>query len=170
MIPINIAPMTLADLDAVMEIESIAFPTHWARATFERELTADNGIGFYWAVKPQQADSKVICYGGYWLMSPDVHITSVATHPAWRQQGLAKKLMLHMLREAHSQGAVEAKLEVRVTNVAARTLYANLGFVEVGRRRNYYPPTEFLGSREDALQLTLANVAGLFAQAEPSPP
>lgn len=164
MSPVTIAPMTLADLDAVMEIEAVAFPTYWARTTFERELTADNGIGFYWAGKPaQQSTSQVLCYGGYWLMPPDVHIVSVATHPQWRQQGLAKQLMLHMLREAHAQGAVEAKLEVRVGNAAARTLYANLGFVEVGQRKNYYPPTELLSEREDALQLTLFDIASLVS-------
>ncbi len=33
-------------------------------------------------------------------------------------------------------------LEVGETNTAARKLYEGLGFVEVGRRKNYYRPSE----------------------------
>jgi ribosomal-protein-alanine N-acetyltransferase len=39
-------------------------------------------------------------------------------------------------------------LEVRPSNAAARRLYADNGFNEVGLRRNYYPASK---GREDAL-------------------
>ena len=41
-------------------------------------------------------------------------------------------------------------LEVRVSNTAARTLYANAGFREIGVRRGYYPAHV---GREDAIVL-----------------
>ena len=43
-------------------------------------------------------------------------------------------------------------LEVRKFNVAAQTLYRQLGFQTVGRRRRYYRDTG-----EDALLMTLAD-------------
>lgn len=174
MIPVIISPMTLADMDDVMAIEEAAFPTHWTRTTFERELTnTSNGIGHYYTVKPQSKIVKnsatgpeiaataasVLCYGGFWLIDHEAHIVSIATHPQWRQHGFAKRLLIHMLDQARTRGATEAKLEVRVGNSAARTLYSNMGFVEVGKRKNYYPPTELLGESEDAMLLTLFSLA-----------
>ena len=41
-------------------------------------------------------------------------------------------------------------LEVRVSNVAARALYAQMGFREIGVRRSYYPAPV---GREDAIVL-----------------
>jgi ribosomal-protein-alanine N-acetyltransferase len=42
---------------------------------------------------------------------------------------------------------------VRESNRPARRLYRQIGFVEVGQRRDYYPA---IGGREDALLLTLS--------------
>jgi ribosomal-protein-alanine N-acetyltransferase len=47
-------------------------------------------------------------------------------------------------------------LEVRVSNFSAIRLYLNYGFIEVGRRRDYYR-TEF--GREDAILMTLQRTA-----------
>jgi ribosomal-protein-alanine N-acetyltransferase len=43
-------------------------------------------------------------------------------------------------------------LEVRPSNVAARALYADVGFREVTVRRGYYPAE---GGREDAILMGL---------------
>jgi ribosomal-protein-alanine N-acetyltransferase len=43
-------------------------------------------------------------------------------------------------------------LEVRVSNAAARALYARAGFREIATRRDYYPAA---AGREDALVLEL---------------
>ena len=39
-------------------------------------------------------------------------------------------------------------IEVRPGNLAALALYRRHGFIEIGRRRNYYPAQ---GGREDAI-------------------
>lgn len=53
----------------------------------------------------------------------------------FRRQGVAESL----LREAIARAPGEWFLEVRESNFAARMLYEKLGFVNVGRRENYYP-------------------------------
>ncbi|MDG1215031.1 MAG: hypothetical protein P8N17_03415, partial [Luminiphilus sp.] len=52
------------------------------------------------------------------------------------------------------QGDVQTvNLEVRASNVSARSLYGKMGFELTGRRHNYYPlPT---GEREDAILMSL---------------
>jgi ribosomal-protein-alanine N-acetyltransferase len=54
----------------------------------------------------------------------------------------------------------DALLEVRPSNTLAIALYLSMGFVEMGRRRNYYQAD---GGREDALVLKLS-------LAQPQPP
>ena len=68
-----------------------------------------------------------------------------------RRQGLGRQLLWASLTALGDVGAVE--LEVRSSNVAARTLYESLGFSETGSRPNYYATAN---GREDAILMTLA--------------
>ena len=68
-----------------------------------------------------------------------------------RRQGLGRQLLWASLTALEGVGAVE--LEVRSSNVAARTLYESLGFSETGSRPNYYAT---VNGREDAILMTLA--------------
>ena len=68
------------------------------------------------------------------------------------ERGAGRAFQGPLLKVARQHGAETAFLEVRESNRRARALYRRLGFVEVGRRRDYYPA---LNGREDALVLSL---------------
>ena len=68
-----------------------------------------------------------------------------------RRQGLGRQLLWASLTALGDVAAVE--LEVRSSNVAARTLYESLGFSKTGSRPNYYATAY---GREDAILMTLA--------------
>ncbi len=60
-----------------------------------------------------------------------------------RRQGLGKRLSKYWLTWAAHEGATDAVLEVRRSNLAAQRLYQRLGFQVEGCRRGYYrSPTE----------------------------
>lgn len=59
-----------------------------------------------------------------------VGLYDVFTAPAWRGQGLAQALCLHLLLTARGQGARCAYLQVDDGNAVARRLYERLGFVD----------------------------------------
>ncbi|MGI4830592.1 MAG: GNAT family N-acetyltransferase [Janthinobacterium lividum] len=67
-------------------------------------------------------------------------------HPAFRRKGVGRALSRAWLQRARRAQAREAVLEVRESNGAAQTLYAELGFTLDGRRPNYYQHPD-----EDAL-------------------
>jgi ribosomal-protein-alanine N-acetyltransferase len=79
----------------------------------------------------------------------ELHINTMAVAPERRRGGLGRLLLAAVLEAGRAEGARRATLEVRATNAAARALYAQFGFEQVGVRRGYYtqPP-------EDALLLS----------------
>jgi len=84
------------------------------------------------------------------------HILNLCIDPACRRQGLAEALLTQAIATVIVAGASAMFLEVRVSNRAAISLYEKLGFVEAGRRTNYYKlrgktRNTVSGEREDAL-------------------
>jgi ribosomal-protein-alanine N-acetyltransferase len=79
-------------------------------------------------------------------------INTVAVSPERQGRGLGRALVREALAVMRKENARRCLLEVRVSNVAALHLYESLGFVEDGRRANYYR-TE--SGREDALLMSM---------------
>jgi ribosomal-protein-alanine N-acetyltransferase len=126
--------MRVDDIPAVLEIERASFLTPWPPEAFQQEVK-HNRLARY-AVARQ--GSVVVGYAGVWLMVDEAHITTFAVHPDWRRQGVGRRLLLGMLSVAEEIGATKLTLEVRVSNVAAQGLYAELGFAIAGVRERYY--------------------------------
>jgi ribosomal-protein-alanine N-acetyltransferase len=91
-----------------------------------------------------------------WLLVDEAHIATIATHPDFRRQGIAGRLLLHALSEVKKEGATHSVLEVRKSNTAAQEMYRKFGFIESGRRPHYYRD-----NREDAVLMTLQELNGL---------
>lgn len=132
-----------ADLDAVLAIDRLSFPTPWPAQAFREELARP------WAridVLRELLQDRVVGFCNYWIVADELQILTVAVHPDDRRQGHAARLVLHMLDEGVRANAQLATLEVRASNQAAQALYRKLGFHEVGRRPRYYAD-----SGEDAM-------------------
>jgi [ribosomal protein S18]-alanine N-acetyltransferase len=146
------------DLDGLLEVARVSFANPWTREMFLWEVQ-NSDVSHVYVVR-----ALPDCIAGFcccWLVFDELHINNLAVHPDWRGQGLAATLLGHVLREERRQGARQATLEVRRSNLAALGLYRKLGFHVAGERPGYYvnPP-------EDALILARQ---GLDEQ-EPSEP
>lgn len=68
-------------------------------------------------------------------------ISAVGVAPAWRRQGIARRVMAALIANAREAGLRVLTLEVIDTNTAARQLYRSLGFVETRELLCWrYPP------------------------------
>ena len=87
------------------------------------------------------SDGEVAGYLAMTLIPPEAEVCRVAVHPSFRRRGIGRRLLLDFFRR---HGEVDTVfLEVRQGNLAARGLYASLGFDPVGHRPRYYEnPTE----------------------------
>ncbi len=69
---------------------------------------------------------------------PEVELLLISVLPENRGRGIGEALLQRACRDTVDWAASEIFLEVRENNMVARRLYGRAGFVEVGRRRDYY--------------------------------
>lgn len=154
---LRVEPMTIGDIPAVHDIERASFPVPWPAYAFRQELET-NRLARYLVVR---AGERTVAYGGIWLMVDEAHVTTFAVLPSWRRRGVGAQLMLALIELAQEVGAKVLTLEVRLSNIAARTLYQRFGFRPVGLRPRYYSD-----NGEDALIMTTDPIAspGMIAR------
>jgi len=124
-----------ADLEGVLLVESESFTNPWTREMYAWELQ-NHALCHIFVVRT--TDRPVVGFCAFWLVVDEIHINNVAVVPDLRGRGIGTALMSRVLEEARALGAGRATLEVRVSNQAARRLYARLGFREAGTRKHYY--------------------------------
>ena len=138
------------DLDAVASLESASFTNPWTRDMLAKELERSEVTRVYVLRLP---GSRVAAFCACWVVHDELHINTIAVAAALRRQGLAMRLMEHVMRGAAREGARRATLEVRRSNAAALALYQRLGFTITAVRPRYYSQPE-----EDALILWRENL------------
>jgi len=149
--------MQTADLDAVLEIESVSHIHPWTRGNFTDSLAAG-----HWAycIRPQVDEAIKGSYldpailWAYCILFPavdELHLLNITVSPKLRKLGLGSRMMAAIEGVAAQQNFPRIILEVRPSNLAALALYENLGYAEIGLRKNYYPADSQTGSREDAI-------------------
>lgn len=144
-----IRKMTEADVPAVAELDQISFTLPWPERSFRFEVNS-NSAARCWVA---EVDGHVVGMIVAWLFVDEVHIATIATHPDFRRQGIAQKLLTHTLRYTLDEGAVTSFLEVRGSNLAAQEMYRKFGYEISGRRKRYYKDND-----EDALLMTLEKI------------
>ena len=143
---INIVPMTADHLDALEQLERTCFSRPWSRKMLAEEL--DNECAAF-LVAEDAATGEAVGYAGLLVAADEGYITNVAVDPSRRRQGVAAQLLRVFDDFARANHLAFLTLEVRPSNQAAIALYQGFGFIEAGRRRNYYDLP-----KEDALILT----------------
>ena len=132
------------DLPFVMEIERLSFPNPWQESSFRGEI-ANLHIS-YPSVIIYRPQDKIIGYIIFWLVGDEAQISNLAVHPDFKRLGIGGTILHQVLTIMHRMGAKQVILEVRPSNLAARTLYEKNGFTPIGIRRGYYqePPEDAL--------------------------
>ena len=142
---VRIVPMNADHLDELVELERICFSTPWSRNMLAEEL--DNACSAF--LVAEDANGKVVGYAGLQVVLDEGYIANIAVFPEYRRQGIAGKLLQVFMNFAEANRLAFLTLEVRASNQAAISLYENRGFLEVGRRKNYYEHP-----KEDAIIMT----------------
>lgn len=125
----------------VAQLEKICFSDPWSENSVASELKNKLAL---WLVAEE--DGRVAGYIGSQTCGDESDVMNVAVHPDYRRRGIAEALVNALVEELKAIESRCLTLEVRASNVPAIALYEKLGFVEIGRRKNYYR-----NPKEDAL-------------------
>ena len=138
-------PLAEHHIGAILAIEKETNTSPWSERSFKNELINRQSI-FLVAL----LSGVVAGYGGLWVCVDEGHITTLAVGAEHRRKGIGRKLMDELLSKAKPQGVTCSTLEVRAGNLPAIELYKAMGYVEVARRKAYYPD-----NKEDAVVMWL---------------
>ena len=133
------------DIEEILALEAATFTNPWPREMLARALASSPATRLYVL---RNAHGRVVGFCLCWVVLDELHVNTIAVAPELRRQGLARRLMSHVLADAAAAGARRATLEVRRSNRAAIALYEQLGFAVCAVRPRYYTHPE-----EDALIL-----------------
>jgi ribosomal-protein-alanine acetyltransferase len=124
----------MADMDRIMEIESVSFGANdaYPRDQFE-ELLHEHPDGFFVSDRGDRVVGYVVGYVGGTLG----HVDSLAVEPTARSAGVGRVLMERLLDHLAASVRV-CSLEVRPENESAIRFYESLGFHVVGQELAYY--------------------------------
>lgn len=143
----RIEPATPGLTHELARLHGQAFTPGWSAQEFASLLQTPGAFALL-GFTPSASEARAMALA--WVVGDEAEILTLCSDPAHRRTGAALALVQHILVTAAAMGARAVFLEVAQTNVAARALYAGLGFIEAGRRENYYRTPD---GRVDALVL-----------------
>lgn len=123
------APATPADAPALAAIHAAGFDGGWDAAAIACLLASPGCFALWFPGRAFIMLRSVL---------DEAEIITIATAPAQRRLGLARRLLAAAAGVCMARGAGVLHLEVAEGNLAANRLYSSLEFEQVGRRPRYY--------------------------------
>ncbi|MBR5322899.1 MAG: ribosomal protein S18-alanine N-acetyltransferase [Clostridia bacterium] len=131
---INIIPTTEEHLDAIAEIEAMCFSTPWSRNSFADSMSNKQVISFFTAT----LNNEIVGYICLFHLFEEGELLNIAVKPNFRNCGIAQKMINKMFELFKQKEVTRITLELRESNINAKSLYLKNGFEPIGIRKNYY--------------------------------
>ncbi|MGV8900412.1 MAG: ribosomal protein S18-alanine N-acetyltransferase [Burkholderiaceae bacterium] len=150
---LQFVPMQVEDIDAVLAIENTVYPHPWTRGNFKDALHSGYQA---WVAREQLggAAGDVVGYFLLMLVLDEGHLLNISVRADVQGRGFGRALMDRVVSMARELELASVLLEVRPSNTRALNMYAQYGFMSIGRRKAYYPAAE--NTREDAFVMRLS--------------
>lgn len=136
-----IQPAEKPDLSTLAEIHAASFRHGWSDGELEKMLGNENYLCMV-AHPPRTTRSKPSGFVFVRSILDEAEVITIATDPAIRRKGVARKLMQTVIRKLEFDRKSKLFLEVDEANKAAIKLYQNLGFKTISERKGYYSDSE----------------------------
>ncbi len=143
---LNLRLLKRTDIDQLIEIEKQVYGFPWSGQTFRDCMK----IGYSCWVMEKLGD--IVAYGIVSIAAGESHVMNLCVDPKHQRKGYGRKVMKQLVSVALDERCRLILLEVRPSNEKAIALYYDMGFNEIGRRKDYYPAES---GREDALLLAM---------------
>ncbi len=122
------------DLEEIYEIERLSFKFPYPPSLLKSYLAICKDLFIVACLR-----GRVVGYAISLIRCGSVgHLVSIAVHPSFRRRGIGRLLLKESIERLKRKGVRGVRLEVRVSNSPAISLYHSYGFRVVGRIRKYY--------------------------------
>ena len=130
---IEILPFSEEMLDSVVTIEKLSFSEPWSKASFESALSLKFQSSF-----AASAGGKIIGYICLMHIFDEGEVLNLAVDPHYRKQGIGDLVLSYSIDFFEKNNIQRITLEVRESNIPAKTLYTKRGFTPIAVRKGYY--------------------------------
>lgn len=140
--------MEAQHIGEVLTIENDVFPFPWKHGSFLGCVASEYEC---WLARDMNEN-----LAGYFIVMKvidEAHLLTIGLRRDLHGRGYGPVMLRKVVEIAHALDTDSVFLEVRVSNENAFRLYRRFGFLEIGRRRNYYEAAA--GTREDAIMMSL---------------
>jgi len=131
----RLRPLTQADCVAIADLEKQLFDSQLDAPALAILLSK---AAFHGTVLVDDAPMRHIAYILAYITTDSAEIISIGTHQDQQRRGYGRRILQNFIADVSGRNISEIDLEVAADNFPAIRLYQNCGFVDVGRRKNYY--------------------------------
>ncbi|MGZ9713145.1 ribosomal protein S18-alanine N-acetyltransferase [Glaciimonas sp. GNP009] len=147
--PFSFMPMSIDDLEEVVEIENRVYSHPWTHGNF-----VDSIAHGYQCWTLRHANQELLGYFFMMYVVDEAHLLNISVHANYQGRGIGMQLLDKVALLAREHAMASVLLEVRPSNPRAIVIYQRFGFIEIGRRPSYYPAAG--NQREDAIVMRLS--------------
>ena len=121
-----------SDVRMILRIERQApGVSHWSEREYERILSAE-------LLLVAETGEAIAGFLSAKHAAGEWELENIAVDAAFQRRGVGGQMLRYLINHVQQSGASTVFLEVRESNLPARRFYEKQGFVEAGRRRQYY--------------------------------
>ncbi len=121
---LQVRPAHLYDLPDLLVLDQLVFGPTWRkpRSTFKQALALATSfnVGI--------VEDTLIAYEWCDQFGDHGHLTRLATHPTYQQQGIGAQMLRQALETLMGHGVVKVTLNTQIDNVISQKLYRRFGF------------------------------------------
>jgi ribosomal-protein-alanine N-acetyltransferase len=133
----SIAPAIASDADAISSMSArlveTGLPHSWTAWRVSKFIRNKNSV-----VLTARIESLLVGFAIMHFKDNDAHLNLLAVEPAYRRNGIGRRLLCWLEETAIVAGTFFISLEVRADNGDAREFYADSGYRETGLIPRYY--------------------------------
>jgi len=123
------------DLQAIVAIQGVSpNAAHWPESYYGNALNDPGRL----LLVAEQGQSEILGFLVASVAIKEWELENIAVTPQAQRGGIGRALMMALIDRARQANATEIRQEIRASNKAAQKLGLSVGFIQEGRRRNYY--------------------------------
>lgn len=129
----NYRKMTEADVQAIATLEAETFPDAWTSQGVYETFCQNQAF-----VTVAEVEGEIAGYCIIYHVMDEGEIARIAVVSKFRRQGIGRGLLDYTCKSCQERQVERLLLDVRESNMGARTFYKAYGFAEDGMRKNFY--------------------------------